>query len=229
MLKFWETEPENSFIARGIGHIYQYDADSRTLEVVHGISHNSLIYIDFDKALAKNPHEYVRLLEKTSQLRALMLSNNQTVDLAETLEEGRLCAILGTAASTARFCFDLKREKFKRFAKYFCRDYGLRSLLIEHLSGYDPQSAFYHAVLTTQQGNVTQARGTSLSIMLSVLAENVIQDLLTKEFGYNLNGGAHALLRISHKLSVLGCILNDAFVPSEKLIDCKKQELELRA
>jgi hypothetical protein len=229
VLKHQETDNRGSFEACGIGLNYIYDANSKVLDIIDARGNKPLIYIDFDTHLSKNSLEFVRLFEKTTQIRAIMLSNNQTIDLSETLDESRLCAILTTVASTARYCFDIESQKFKRFAKYFCNEYQVRSIEIGKIAGYDPESAYFYSRLTTQHSNTAEARAASIPALLSSLSEHVIQDLLTKEFGYNLQAGAHSLLRVSHKLSVISCILNDSFVPANKLVERKKQPHEMRA
>lgn len=224
----WETDRDGSFEACGIGLNYKYNANSRVLDIIDARGKKPLIYIDFDKALSKAPLRFVEFFEKTTQIRAIMLSNNQTTDLSETLDESRLCAILANVASTARYCYDLDRGKFKRFSKYFCQEYNVRSVEIATI-GKNPESAYLHARLMTMQSNVAEARAPNIWTLLSSLSEHVVQDLLTKEFGYNLQGGAHSLLRVSHKLSVVSCIMNDAFVPANKLVERKQQAQEIRA
>lgn len=218
------TDTSGSFEAWGLGLFYHYDAQAHILDIIHARRNKPLIYIDFDRSLAKDPLSYVAFIEKSSQIRALMLSNNRMADISETLDEDRLCGILTSVASMARYCFDLQNMRYDRFSKYFIEETELKGFTIEHTSNQEHDSDFFKATLETQKSNTAIGRGPTLFRAISSLSDNIIQDLLTTECGYNIQGRAHALLRISSTLSAFSCILNDYFIPVHKVTGRDKSQ-----
>jgi len=155
-----------------------------------------------------------------------MLSNNQTANIIETLDPERLGSILRTITTTAKDSYDVSQEAFEIFSQHFCHEDIVSAIEITFSQGSDDGPKFYMAKLSTHQGNETCGRGETVHKALSQLGENIIQDLLVKEFGYNIHGGAHSLLRISHRLSVIACILNDKFVPENKITPKRSSDSE---
>ncbi len=218
------TNASGSFEAWGLGLFYHYDADAHILDIIHARRNKPLIYIDFDRSLSKAPIMYVELIEKSSQIRALMLSNNHTADISETLDENRLCGILPSIASMGRYCFDLQKKRYDRFAKYFVEENDLKRFSIEFINSQESGSQFFKTELETHKSNIATGRGTTLFQALTSLSDSIIHDLLTKECGYNMQGQAHALLRIASTLSAYSCTLNESFIPVHKITGKHKRE-----
>lgn len=215
-MKYGKISSSGSFNAWGIGFHYDYDSELSSLSVGHVESKKPLLSIDFDSDLAKEAVFFVGTLEKATQVKALMLSNNKTADLSKIMDEIRLPAMLASAASLARYGFDLRRESFERFGEFFCKDFPLNALQIKKISGYDPNADFYSATLETKRRlSVSVSSQTLCGTMLS-LSDGILRDILTREFGSSLNSTAHALLRTSAKLSTLSLLLNEDFKPLKK-------------
>lgn len=216
-MKYKGLDTTGSFEAWGLGLNYIYDNQSRILDIVHARRNKPLIYIDFDSSLSKDPLAYIGFLEKSSQIRALMLSNNKTADISETMDDNRLCAILSSVAGMARYCFDLKNEKYTRFEKYFVDEHDIKAINIERTKKERSNILFFKAKLETHKSNTAVGHGSTMFRALSALSDNIIHDLLTTECGYDMQSLAHGLLRISYTLSAFSCVLNDRFVPIHKI------------
>ena len=220
-LKYRETGSRGSFEAWGMGFSYQYNPEELVLDVRDSRKSKPLLYIDFDQPLSKNPFLYIETLEKTTQIKALMFSNNITNDLSEIFDDSRLVAILEEAARLGRYSFDLKQNKFYRFGHFFCEDLRLKRIQIKHISGIDPKDSFYVAKLKTEHDNVVSSRACTLHGVMKDLSDKTLRDLITAEFGHQFDGSAHNLLTVSSKLATISHILDERFVPLQKIKDTK--------
>lgn len=216
-MKLKGTDTNGSFKAWGIGFLYIYDAKEKKLHILHAQSERPFIAIDFDDALSKRPDLYVRILEKTSQIKALVYSNNTTINLSETMDDKRLSAILMSAATLARYGYDLMEDNFSRFAETFGHDFSLRKIELHCIAQKNDSSLPFAARLETRRSNEVKVQAATLPALLLALSDQIIRDIITLEFGYGEQSTAHLLLSMTSKLSELSFILNDRFSPEKKI------------
>jgi hypothetical protein len=206
-----------SFTAWGTGFKYEYRSSLDKLDVLHDKTGSALIQIDLDKQLSSDPESFIKMLDKSCQVRALTLSNNTSIDLSETFEERRLMPMLAETARLARLSFDLMHENFEQFDRYFCQDTPFKNMKINRIRRFDAGYASYSAQLETKQNNKITVESETLHGVMSKLSQKIIQDLITREFVLRFDASANLLLSASSKISILSMILNDKFTPERKL------------
>lgn len=220
---------QGSLIARGTGLDYKYNYETNSLKVIHRRKERALAKFTFDKVLSRDPLSYITSLEKANQIKALMFSNNQTVDLTETLDSEKLCAILKSTALLSRHAHDLKNLDFERFCDVFVGEFDLKKIKIKQFTSGDHKDAFFIARIQTQHDNGICVRACTLTGITMAMSDRTIRDLITMEFGHQFEGSAHNLLRLSSKLSSISYILDDDFVPSRKLsTNCPQKDIPLK-
>lgn len=196
----------------GIGFIYNYNAHTRTLDITHARGKNLIIAVTLDELNARNPRGYAQFIEKTAQIKAMILSNNETVNLVVTLEPERLHQILTSVIRLAELAFDLKTKRVATFCKNIQINYDLHELYIKRMACQRSKSIYYKGRLKTKHGNETTARAPYLQMLLRVLSEQIIQDILPHEYSIQDNSTAN-LLTISSKMALLSRILDPDYVP----------------
>lgn len=216
-LKYRETSSQGSFVAWGIGFRYQYNSPDNVLDVIDDKRSKPLLYIDFDQTLSKNPFMYIENLEKTTQIKALMFTGNMTADLSDSFDDARLPSILEDSARLARFSFDLRQRRFHRFGHYFCESHGLKRLQIRKMQGTAMHEPFYIGKLSTPNNNAVSVRACSLHRLLKELGDATLRDLITAEYGHPFQSAAYDLLAVSSKLSTISHVLDEHFVPAQKI------------
>ena len=207
----------DSFAAWGTGFKYEFDAHLRKLDVFHAKTGSALLFIDFDKELLRDPRLFVSTLDKSCQIRALTLSNNTSVDLSQTFDDGKLTPMMVETARLARLSFDLMHGNFERFERYFCQDSIIRSMKIDRIRKFDAGSAYYAANIQTRRNNRLAVESPTLHGIMTKLSRKIVQDLITREFVSHYDALAHNLLKMSSNISILSLILNEKFLPSRKL------------
>ncbi len=212
-----EQTSHGSFTAWGTGFTYEYDSSDCSLSIIRSERSKTLAHLSFDSALCKNPMGYVSLLEKATQIKALIFSNNQTIDLSETLDSFRLTPILKSAAILSRYAFDLDNARYHRFCRIFSEEYELKSVKLKRFTSDNEENTFFIARIQTQHDNSVSVRACTLAGLTAALSDRTLRDLITMEFGHRFEGSAHNLLKLSTRLSSLSCVLDDAFVPHEKI------------
>jgi hypothetical protein len=227
-LKFTETGSRGSFVSAGTGFHYHYNPDTLILDILDARSNRPLLFIDFDQYTAKDPRAYVESLEKTTQIKALMFSNNGTTDLSESFDDTLLFAILENCARIARYSFDLRTSRFHRFSHYFCKDQFIDRVQIKKITSRDPSASFYVAKLKTLTAKTVNTRACTIPTVMRNLSEQVIRELITAEFTHPFQNPAHNLLNLSSILSMLGRVLDDSFVPAQYLHKTTAQNTPLQ-
>lgn len=206
-----------SFVAWGTGLEYEYDAQARVLGITDPARKKPLLHMDFDSMLSSDPLSYVRALDKTTKINALVFSNNSTVNLSAILEEPHLRTMIETSAALARCSYDLAHEQFERFEEYFCQNYLLSRLQLEKLTDRDQETRFYRAELETRNRNRVLCRSSNLYAVINKLSKKTARDLTTMEYGYRSQRSAQNLLVVSSNLSVISKILNKNFIPEHRI------------
>lgn len=216
-MKYEETCSQGSFIVWGTGFRFEYEAENKLLSVSPLDEKRAITRLKIDRHLARDPLGYVESLDKTNRIKALMYSNNTTVNLAEVLDSSRITSLVKTTARISRCAFDLSTKNYRRFAAMFCEDFDLKSIKIKKFYSRETDGELYLGRIQTRYNNSVCARACSLVGLTAALSDRTLRDLITMEFGHSYNNSAHALLNASAKLSTISRILDENFIPERKL------------
>lgn len=214
----YKENREGFLTAWGTGLKYEYDTHDTMLRISRREKQKPLARFNFDGHLSDDPLSYITALEKACQIKALMFSNNQTVDISKTLESERLKAILKSAARLSRYAYDLQTSKYERFCDAFARDFDLKAIKLKKFVSGNRANEFYVARIQTPHDNKICVRACTLAGITSALSEKTARDLITQEFGHRFEQSAYNLVQVSSRLSALSCILDEHFIPSRKIV-----------
>lgn len=226
-MNYEETCSQDSFTVRGSGFRFDYEAEKQLLNIAPRGKKRALAHFKFDQHLAKNPLAYVESLDKTNQIKALMYSNNATINLAETMDDARIASLIKMTAYISRCAFDLHTKNFDQFSKTLCQNFDLKSVKIKKITSRRKQNTFYLARIQTKHNNSISARSCTLSGLAASLSEKTLRDLITIEFGHAYGNSAQNLLNVSSKLSTISNILDQNFIPKQQLEHYKSLENHL--
>lgn len=213
---------QGSFTLPGAGFLFEYLAEQRMLNIRPLKSESVLARIKFDEYLAEDPLGYIQSLDKTNQIKALMYSNNASLDLSSIMEEHHMANLIEITARISRLAYDLNTKNFDRFSKLFCDDFDLKKLCIKSFKSGDNSNKFYLARIQTKHNNTVSVRACTLSGLAAALSDKTLKDLMTMEFGYNYSHSAQHLLNVSSKLATIARVLDKNFIPEHKLERYKK-------
>ena len=216
-MKDRETCSQDSFETQGTGFRYSYDGYSNTLSVASLERQKVFAKLKFDHHLAMNPHAYVAALDKTNQIKALMYSNNATINLAETIDEPRVSSLIDITAQISRYAYDLLTHEYDSFSALFCADYNLKALKLRQIPAHGTGKPFYVAKIQTQHNNSISVQGCTLPVITEALSDKTLRDLITMEFGHYFGNSAQNLLNASSKLSIISRVLDEDFTPAKRL------------
>ena len=209
---------QGSFTVWGAGFLYEYEANDKVLNIALPDEDKAIVKIKLDDVLANDPMVYVDTLDKANQIKALLYSNNTTVNLAETLDTHRVASLIKTTARISRCAYDLDHKNFERFASMFCKEFDLKGLKIKKYSGRNERSHnFYLGRMQTRTDNIICARSCSLAGLMTALSDKTMNDLISLEIGMHNDSAAHKLLSASSKMLTISHILNKNFIPQHKL------------
>ena len=172
----------------------------------------------------QEPHRtkvFVENLDRANQIKALIYSNNKTIDLTETIGSPRIGAILDSTASGSSYASALLEANFEEFTQRFVKDKGLKHMKIKKFLSNDRLSSFYVGRLQTMHDNSVSVRNCTLSGLMAALSEKIIRDLIPLECGHDFKSASQTLLRASSKLSFIGAILDKDFIPENALFNEK--------
>ncbi len=167
--------------------------------------------------ISEDPLGYIRYLDRANQIKALIFSNNKTVNLADTMNRSRIGAILTSTARTSYYAQCLSTAKFHLFSEIFLQEAGLRKIQIRKFVSTNQRDAFYVARIQTMHNNSIRVRSCTIKGVIAALSEKTLRDLVTIEFGSPYKGAAQKLLRISSRLSSISAIMDMSFIPRHHL------------
>ncbi len=211
------TVSHGSFTVWGTGFVYLYEADNKLLNIALPHEEKAIVKIKLDDALAQNPLTYIDTLDKTNQIKALLYSNNSTLNLAETLDDNRVASLIKTTARISRCAYDLDQRNFERFGSVFCKEFDLKGLKIKKFTSRSESQKFYLGRIQTRTDNTICVRSCSLSGLITQLSDRTMNDLIALEIGMRNDASAHKLLGASSKLLTISHVLNKNFIPHNKL------------
>ena len=217
VLDYRETT-HGSFKAWGSEFRYDYNKNKSALDILHQDTEGLLARLKLDQDVSSNALSYVQLVEKASQINALMFSNNATVKLMDTMRLERLQPIIKNIVKLSRHAYDLQTLNLDRFCHFFADEFDLQSVKIKKFtSRNENNSAFFIARMLTHHDNGISVRACTMTGIMAAMSDRTLRDLITMEFGHRFKGSAHNLLNASSKLSSLSYILDENFVPESKI------------
>ncbi|HRQ59981.1 MAG TPA: hypothetical protein PLO23_00435 [Alphaproteobacteria bacterium] len=216
MVKHQETCQYGSFKAWGACFFYTYDAPNLELNIHLQEADAPLITYAVGKRLHKKILTLVNYLDKAAQIKALMLSNGETIHIGETMEPRRLKGLTSALFDSALYALDLEAGKSRRFTTYMAQTFDLKHFSIKRFTCQTSDSVYYRASLRTHSDNELVGRSLTLNGILMTVSEKIVGDLIALEFNARDNS-AQNLLSLSSKLSTIGRILNEGFYPSQKI------------
>lgn len=211
------TVSHGSFTVWGTGFLYLYEADNKLLNIALPDEDKAIVKIKLDDALVDNPLAYIDTLDKANQIKALLYSNNSTVNLADTLDDSRVASLIKTTARISRCAYDLHTLNFERFGSVFCKEFDLKGLKIKKFNSRSENQRFYLGRIQTRTEHTVCVRSCSLSGLMTQLSDKTMNDLIALEIGMRNDASAHKLLSASSKLLTISHILNKNFIPQHKL------------
>ena len=216
-VEYKETDNKGSFDARGSGFRYVYDSDKKHLHILSSRNRKPILEIPFDHNGLKNPYDYVNDINKATQIYAMMISNNETVDLSNVLDGSKLSSILQSSVRVARYSHYLQTEEFSKFSRRFSTHSRLHVLKIKRIIGRTTHQDVYVGKLRTKKNGATKAVSTTLHGAIKDLSEQTIRDLLSTEQWSVHQHDAHNLLSVSTNLATISHILNERFSPHKRI------------
>ncbi len=219
------TDRQGGFVAHGICFDYKYDAAERNLNMRHLIKYESLIDINLDRRILFRPHLYVTLLEKATQIYALFYSQNLSSNIAQTIDEEKLPAILKSIMRATQRATELETGNYRFFEKRICKRFELSKFLINHYNATNGSNGFWTIHIRTKSGQEANIRSNQLHDAIGQIALKIRHDLFSYEITNRNDKFAYALMTLSTKLMAIEKIIDPHFVPSEHLL-CEKTELK---
>lgn len=223
MVEHLETDQYGSFIAWGACFFYDYSAPDYELKIHVKEGEKPLVTLAVGKRLHKKIRQLVHYFDKAGQIKALMLSNSETINIAHTMEPRRLRGISNTLFDHALFALDLDAGKPKRFTATQAQIFDLKLFTMRHFTCPRSSTAYYRACLRTHSDNELVGRSLNLHGILMTVSEKIISELIALEFNAR-NTSAQNLLSLSSRLSSISRILNEEFYPSMKIKDLEAAE-----
>lgn len=224
-LRYQSTDRRGSFDAWGVGLFYHYSAPVNTLEVYSSPDDQAALLLQ--ATLSKNSQchvqDFVSYFDKVSQIKALMLSNQTSVNIADTMESERLRGVLINTCSLAKSVCALTNDKLRSFVSSSKEMYELKHFSIKHLCCQASGEKYYRARLKTYNSNEIVARSITMHGVLMTLSEKIIRDLIALEFSTRHNT-ADNLLIFSSQLTTISRVMNQNFYPLSKIRPVKKRQ-----
>ena len=219
-----QPNSESAATIWGIGLCYEYDEVSGRISIIHGRHYQPItdIHLDIDEAIT--PKDFIRFIERTTTIQALLLSNNATCDITEIMPVERLKPYLEHVTDLAWMAALLDYMHYDAFAATICAEFQLQALVITNLNKGVSSNAFYRVSLKTQRENVISCEGFHVRNGLSMLSQKIISDLLVLETGNNFQADAQRLLKLSSDLSMLSLVLDESFIPRRKIKHAQLQK-----
>ncbi|MCK6418921.1 MAG: hypothetical protein L6Q57_08330 [Alphaproteobacteria bacterium] len=213
-----EADSRGCFKAHGKGFVYAVDPAARFVSIALRRDQSPLLTLSIDRRIASRAGDFLKFLERCTQIKALVFSNNHTIDLSETFDNDKLKILLQATANLALYTFDLYHGKYRSFERRFCRQFGILSFSIRKITGKDMEDDFYVARLETLRKSGVDCRQTTLYSALISLSEKILHDLIVRELSMPTQGAAYSLLKISAEVATIAQALNPEFIPAQKVI-----------
>ena len=201
----------------GIGLCYEYDQTYRRISIIDGRRYRPILDAPIDTDEIIHLPDLIHIIEKITQIQALMLSNNATCDISEVMNNKRLKSYLEHVIELALATSYLNASNYQAFANTMCANFELQKIILASHTEDSFSRDFFKSHIKTKHGNEIICEGFSLSDCLSNLSRKVISDLLVMETSHNFQADAHLLLKLSSDLSMFALVLDKRFIPRRKI------------
>lgn len=223
-----ETCPSGSFRMWGVGLQYIYNAHTNELAIAYGRSKSLLLTLNLSDDLDLPPQIFASYLERSSQIKSLIMSNHQSINIAGQVDPKRLAPIVQSMTRLAKYAcyFDLNLEH--KFCESFASDYDFTKLLLHKLCCPRSRTHYYRARFISKNGHEALVRAPALIDALRALSENIMSNILPLELSTNYKD-LENLMAVSTRLSLLSKIMNESFSPQISLINVQQNTKKINA
>lgn len=205
----------------GLGLFYKIEnkKSSTTIAVQNKKSGQNVLNICFETAdrIVENIQHFLQLFEKTTQVQALMLSNNQTCDITDIFNTSRLYVYLQNTYKTALMIYDIENGHFEDFHGVFAKTYNLKSLDLAQKSQNIKTDTYYYATLETEAGITIRAHAKKVSQCLYNLSKNMLAELIAVNMNNTSLTKTNRYLSASSKLVTISLVLDSYFYPLQRV------------
>lgn len=215
---YQQTDSCGSLEAYGAAFNYSYIAQSNALNIYRNENGCKTLKITLPSKIAEDPLLFINQLEKATQIKALMLSNNHTIRLCQTIVPDKLAAIAKSVSKLALNSFDLSIGNTEKFSKLIRRSYNLKEFEIQRIEHDSSIQPYYKAKIVSCKDHCVILREDNLHQALKELSERILSDLIALEFSSKTNVCSEQLLRLSTRLNVMSKIVNEKFFPEKFLV-----------
>lgn len=217
MLQYRESTPSGSFVAWGISFEYEYDPLTRRLEVLDTRHKLPLLSFEYCKHLKHLPLNFISTIDKATQIQALMLSADASVALSDIYDGVRLVSFIESAVKLSGLAWELKRHCYRNFSNDFTRIYNLREASICRFEPSLTTKEFYRMGLKSENYTSGRATASTLHKTLRQAADVIVTDMAPDEYARRFEKSAQNLLCAATDLSIISKIIDDDYVPMNKL------------
>ncbi len=221
MLRYQNTDAQGGFIALGVGLRYEYDTTKHALRVATLGADTDLFTLLCPQRTKNDPEYLVHCLEKAACIKALMLSNNETINLSQTMNVCRLKPVLQNVFELAIQSHDFAFGHFDQFTSRLSNLYKLEDFQIKHMQCSRSGTAYYRLFVKIASGDDIVVRETECDTLLIKSAQHIVRDLIPPILSQPSRENADLLLMLSSRLSLIGRILNENYRPDLQVKDKK--------
>ncbi|MFN3700374.1 MAG: hypothetical protein ACK4VI_02495 [Alphaproteobacteria bacterium] len=221
------ADTHGSVEACGVSFSYKYNAEKNALQLFRNESGCKTLNITLPEKIRDNPLLFIHQLEKATKIKALTLSNNETLKLCQTIVPDKLSAIAKSISKLALNSYDLSMGQTEKFSRLIRRSYNLKEFEISRVNYDSGAPDYYRAKIVSCRDHCVIVREDRLDTVVKNLGEKILSDLITHEYSSRGNDCSQQLLRLAVRLNVMAKILNDNFYPEKFIIlnDSNRQNM----
>lgn len=212
-----ETKQKDSFTVCGSGFRYEYASRNSTLTVKDNSANLEFLRLVFDQSISADPLGYIHRLDKANKIKALALSNNTTTNLTQTISASRINGILNSTVRASTYAYMLEMQDHSLFTNKFVQNTAFKNMSIKHFQSRSREDVFFVGRIQTHNNMSINARGCTISTLLSSLSEKTARDLMTIELAEESRKTAQDLLNLSMRLRTISAIVDDNFIPENRI------------
>lgn len=215
----WQSHAGKNLSRDGVGFRYKYIKRKNILRISG--RHDRRLYHDLAirTECSEEPLLLTHHIEKLSQIKALSLSGNRSVNLLSTVQPSRIEPILENLIQLARYSFWLEQHRFHCFSCCIIESFALNKFNIDTIDkGHNTSDRLYNAHIETISGHSARASAFSLVEAISNISHKAIHDLVVREYNLGKNQDAEQLMKLSIQLNYISKILDNSFEPKRRII-----------
>lgn len=224
-----QTDRNGSFVACGVGLLYQYSVTTHTLEIFQRKGRDYMFRLGLDGVDADDIPILIENFDKALQIKALMISSHKTNDLTKTMSPDRLQVIIKSAFRIALHACDAQLGHWKRLNLSIEKEFKLKRFKLKRLICPSAGTAYIRCGIETPRENELTVRAKTTAAVFKILSEKIIHDLMTIEFAYRTDSYAHQLVTLSSKMGTLSRVLDQSYVPKNFVRKGPKKTHSLKA